>query len=356
MASENRSTNHPLIRQMLRSAHEFEFFQLVDMLQRLNPEAVPIGHQGPTAKEIVRLRPELSLNFPTGDVADMGQIAGTDALPDRYRLTACFLGLYGTVTPLPIHYTEDLLLNDREDETSRAFLDLFHHRLLSLFFRTWTKYRYHMLFQSGGRDAFSGYMLALVGLGTQGLQDRLAVEKVRTIRFAGLMTQQPRSAVGLEGFLRDYFDGLPASIEQCVGRWLSLADDDYNAIGMGNCTLGNDLIVGQRVYDRTGKFCLSVGPVDFETYKRFLPVGDAYKETDQIIRLYLIDWLDYEIEVKLIGEEVPPLLVGEGDKAARLGWTSWVVSRPTDDTSVVFLGDRSKSPSNANAASPEKAA
>jgi len=185
------------------------------------------------------------------------------------------------------------------------------------------------------------------------LESRLAVEEVRTIRYGGLLTQRPRSGVGLEGILRDYFDALPAQIEQCVGRWLSLAQDDYNAVGQANSTLGKDMIIGQQVYDRTGKFRLRIGPVDFETYLQFLPVGEANKETDQIIRLYLVDWLDYEVEVVLSGEEVPLMEIGEGEKAARLGWTSWAVSRPTEDVSVVFLG---KQPEDSQQTAPDEAA
>ncbi|HBD39409.1 MAG TPA: type VI secretion system baseplate subunit TssG, partial [Cupriavidus sp.] len=43
--------------------------------------------------------------------------------------------------------------------------DLFHHRVVTQFYRVARKYRYPMGFLPGGQDEVSRYLLSLLGLG-----------------------------------------------------------------------------------------------------------------------------------------------------------------------------------------------
>lgn len=358
MAGQDRQTDRTLrVRQappieraapadrLLRDGRRFEFFQVLQLLERAagNGVARP-GRRGPAADEAVRLRPHASLAFPPTDVVsieplDAGARVDTPhsaAPPQRLLITASFMGLYGSDSPLPIHYTRELLHDDEDLRRQRDFLDIFNHRILSLYYRAWTKYRYDAQFETGGADEFSAYMLSLVGLGTAGLAETTGLPPVRLIRYAGLMTQRPRSATGLAGVLTDFFDGLPFSVRQCVGRWVEIDATDRNRIGRANAQLGQNFSIGERVYDVAGKFRAEVGPIDLETYERFLPEADAFQRFLRLTRLFSTDRLDFDFQLTLRGDEVPPFRVVGGSSAARLGWTSWVVSRPAADSSVVF--------------------
>lgn len=114
-------------------------------------------------------------------------------------MTTTFLGLYGTTSPLPPFYTEDLIAQEEGEEVVRSFLDLFHHRLLSLFYRSWVKYRYHIQFEPSGEDPFSQRMLAFLGLGAKEVAEKTGLPVSRLLRYAGLFSQRPRSASALEG-------------------------------------------------------------------------------------------------------------------------------------------------------------
>lgn len=59
------------------------------------------------------------------------------------RLEQFFFGLGGPNGPLPLHLTEYMRERQRNhaDPTSKRFLDVFHHRLLSLFYRAWAEAR-----------------------------------------------------------------------------------------------------------------------------------------------------------------------------------------------------------------------
>lgn len=348
--AENR-----VLTRLVERGWEFAFFQAVWLLERAHADRVPVGQRGPAGGEAIRFRPELSLGFPATDVRRVSKCAGPEGA-EFYRVEPTFMGLYGVATPLPLHYAVRILKSvesptggpvgaagaeaeaQREDPGSsrvRDFLDLLHHRLISLFYRAWTKYRYHATFGMPGRDAITPYLLHLIGLHPDWDEALVGVSPVKMIRYAGLLTQHPRSAAGLEGLLRDFFEDVPARLWQAVGRWVSLRETDLCRMGQANSRLGVDLIAGEQVYDLSGSFRVSLGPVDWPTYESFLPDGPRFAQARALARLFCTDPLAFTIEVTLRAGEVPEMqMVSEG--GARLGYTSWVRTADLPETSVVF--------------------
>src|SRR5207244_6114260 len=98
--------------------------------------------------------------------------------------TVPFMGLTGPNGVLPRHYTE-LLMRARdakgpERHVVRDWFDLFNHRLISLFYRAWTKYRFWTAYERGEYaqpepDLFTLSLYSLIGLGSQSLRNRLRV-------------------------------------------------------------------------------------------------------------------------------------------------------------------------------------
>ena len=269
--------------------------------------------------------------FAASDVAKITAVPGPGGLA-RYDVETTFLSVYGAVSPLPTYFTEELL-NQEDDSLQKEFLDLFHHRAISLFYRVWEKYRYTSRFSPDGSDYFSRRFQMLLGV------DRLPaghhVDAVRILGFAGLLTQIPRSAASLRGLLSDYFDGVPVRIDSCVGRWLPIPEDQRNRLALSNSRLGKDLSLGERVYDVSCTFRVAMGPLSLEEYMAFLPCGDKMPELRELTDLMNGDGLDYEVELQLKEEQVPPLqLCGP---TARLGWSSWLGRRDGMDSRIRFL-------------------
>ncbi len=330
--------NHPLLVKLVGHPRQFTFYQAIRILERFGGGA-PLGAAELPRREALRLRAHDSLSFPPWDVEQIEQEENPWLQPEtRYRVTTTFMGLYGPASPLPTIYT-DMLLRQQEEEDDedrarvRAFMDIFNHRFLSFVYRSVNKYRYHLTYEPGARDRFSQFVLGFIGRGTRGMPDDRAVSAERVLRYAGLMTQHPRNASSLAGILRDFF-GVAVRVQQCMGRWLRV--EDQNRLGGAFCQMGEDLIVGTNVYDRTGKIRVSVGPVGFEAFKAFLPAGRLAGQLSELVRLYLVDELEFDLEVWLKGDEVPPLRMGEGEEVAMLGWTSWAITEPGEDRAVVF--------------------
>jgi type VI secretion system protein ImpH len=331
VADQDRGPDHPLIAALLKEGFRFSFFQAVRLLQVATKGSVPVGHQGPLEKEVVRFTPTLDLAFAASDVAKITPKPGADGLP-RYEMSTTFLSIYGAVSPLPTYFTEELLGQD-DESLQKEFLDLFHHRAISLFYRVWEKYRYTARFTPDGSDYFSSRLRMLLGI------DRLPqghhVGPVRMLGLAGLLTQVPRSAASLRCAISDYFEGIPVGVETCVGRWLPIPEDQRNRLALGNTRLGKDLSLGERVYDRSCTFRVSMGPLPLAEYMAFLPCGDKMPELRELTDLMNGDGLDYEVELRLKEEEVPPLQLS--GPTARLGWSSWLGRRDGMDSKIRFL-------------------
>ncbi|MFC1889888.1 type VI secretion system baseplate subunit TssG [Thermodesulfobacteriota bacterium] len=321
MAAETRRPDSPLIPALLREGHRFSFFQAVHLLERYCEDAAPVGFRGPAEKEAIRFRPYEGFEFPKGDITSINEIESEENRR-RYLMTITFLGLYGTVSPLPSFYAEQILRECNEDTSVRDFLDVFHHRILSLFYRCWTKYRYHIEFRPTGNDRTSSRMFSLIGLGDQGLRSALRVPAVRLLRYAGLLTQHPRSAEGLRGLLSDYFSAGTVRVIQCTGRWVRIPKDQRSRLGRGNCTIGADCSLGQRVFDRTGGFRIALGPMGIEDFDRFLPGNRDLDALSELVGLYSTDRLDFDVELKLMGEEIPECRISSVEPVM-LGWTTW---------------------------------
>lgn len=334
MAAEGRWQDHPLSRRLLEEPHRFAFYRIVYLLQSLFPSAAPVGTQGPPEREVLRFRADLSMGFSSSDVTTLTVQEEDGAEIPRFELTTTFMGLYGPASPLPTHFTETLLHEDEGVGFTRAFLDLFHHRMLSLLYRVWEKYRHPIRFRPGGDDPVSRLLLLLAGLSPFREGAAARIPSIRLLAYAGLWTQRTRPASALRGILSDYFPGTEVEIEQFAGRWLDIPGEEQNRLGGRNSRLGTDLTLGSRIFDRGASFRVRLDHLSLADYTAFLPPGDRTAELEEIVDRFNSDGLDYEVKLWLRREEVPPLQL-DGSRP-RLGWTTWLGRKPDTNQSLSY--------------------
>src|SRR5262249_28289625 len=151
----------------------------------------------------------------------------------------------------------------------RDWLDLFNHLFISLFYRAWEKYRFHIPYDRGEpfrseTDTFTLGVRSLMGFGSPGHRDRVRVERAapeadaddlnryrfaepraalagppsplpRTdaralLSFAGFSPQRPRNATTLRPLLADY-SRVGAAAQQSRGQWLAIPEDPQTRLG-----------------------------------------------------------------------------------------------------------------------------
>jgi type VI secretion system protein ImpH len=328
VAGENRVSDRPLAELLAPRARHFSFFQLVRLLELFSKGLVRTGYGGPASAEALRFRPDTALAFPATDVTELELLQPSETTIERSRITTTFLGLYGSSSPLPSFYSEEILWADEDPNRVRDFLDLFHHRLLSLFYRCWSKYRHYVQFEYGKDDPLTPRLLSLIGLGSQLLNQGTGLpEPLRLLHFAGLINQQPHSASALECILSEYFDHLPVEIEQCTGRWVTIQNEQLSRLGEKNCRLGTDCSIGSLVYSRTGNFRIWIGPINYQKYIEFLPDQQNHSLLHSLVNFFTIDQLEFDTAFRVLQPPRLQLLSkARESSSARLGWNSWLFS------------------------------
>jgi type VI secretion system protein ImpH len=306
---------------------DFSFYQAVRLLEQIYGCAEPLGAFSHPSAEPVRLSTHSSLAFPPAEIDSIEE--RTDAPP---RMTVNFFGLVGPMGTLPTRYSE--LVNDRlaaRDSTLRDFLDIFNHRLISLLYRAWEKYRFPVAYGRGGTDPIQGYLLNLIGLGSEGLRDRQPFPDQALIGYEGLLAQFPRSASALCQILRHYFD-IPVELEPFAGGWRPLEPDSRTSLESQRTPseqLGVGFVLGDEVWDQQTVVRLRLGPMPLAQFKGFLPDGDAYESLRCLCRFFCGEDLDVEAQLILLRGDTPRFgLDIDGAQPPRLGWLSWSFSEP----------------------------
>lgn len=328
MAGENRTTPHQLalLRALEAAPYGFGFFQALRQLECAYRERPRLGQTARPTQEPIRLAQQSSLSFAPSTLAAFQP--GAEGVPPR--LSVYFLGLFGPNGPLPLHLSE--YARDRQrnagDPTFARFADIFHHRVLALFYRAWANARPTVSFDRPETDRFGVYLAALFGQGMPAFRARDAMPDLAKLHYAGHLTAQTRHPDGLAAILSDFFR-LPARIEEFVGHWLYLPPESQWRLGASRETgcLGLTTIVGPRIWDRQYKFRIRLGPLAFDEYRRLLPGGDSLPRLVAVVRNYLGDELDWDLNLVLRREETPPIRLGA---QGQLGWTTWLTSRPPD--------------------------
>ena len=310
-----------------REPYTFDFFQALRLLERFSPERKSVGQFVKPQDEVAHFRAHPSLAFPAS------QIQAAEWPEDGpVRMLVNFMGMTGPEGVLPNPFTSLIIERQREGDTSlRDFLDIFNHRIISLFYRAWRKYRIDVACERGERDRFSRQLLSLLGLGTDGMRDRQTVADELLIYYAGLLGQRPRSAQALQQILSDYFD-VPVAIEQFSGGWYRLDRETQCRLSEENTDsgeLGFGAVVGDEMWSQQSRVRIVLGPLSLERYADFLPDGQSFKPLKSWVRFFSNDEWDFELNLVLEREQVPACTLGAGGVSGpQLGWVSWVKSAP----------------------------
>lgn len=314
------------VRLMLeREPYCVQFFQAVRLMERLYPERNPVGLFVAPSTEVVQFSSVPTLAFPASEIQDLH--GGKDG---QAKMFVNFMGLSAAVGALPHAYTEFLLERVRaKDRGPGEFFDIFNHRMVSLFYRAWQKYRFYIAYErtGAGDDVISGRLMDMIGLGTKGLTHRMEIADDACLFYAGLLSQRRPTAQGLKQLLSDYFD-VPVSVEQFTGCWRRLPQNNLTFLrdtGAFCERLGMGTIVGDEAWDQHGTVTIRLGPMSFERYRDFLPGARASVELHAWLRLYSSREFDFVVRLVLERDEVPRIRLGDdGIGASRLGLVSWV--------------------------------
>ena len=361
MATTRRRQSTTVIDQLQQSPYDYEFFQAVRILENavLRDESycasATVGGTTPPSREFLRFTTRTSLSFVS---ADIHRLSAPEDKPNgetaetahrQWEMEVGFSGLVGSQGVVPYYLTETLQRELKAKNSAlRDFLDLFHHRHISLLYRAWKKYQLPVNFelarlrQEREQDLFSQAIASIAGLGTSEMRYRLPVPDDALLGMAAHLGRQQCSAAALTHMIRRYF-GLEVSIDQFQGQWDALPDDVLTRLpcaehpqGVNN-RLGVDSIMGTHCFQAQNKFRVVVAPMNYEDHMAMAPGSHKLEALKSFIQLSAGVEMDFEISVTLFTGQIAPVQLSK-DTANQplLGWNSHMAAQPGDGRPVVI--------------------
>jgi type VI secretion system protein ImpH len=312
--------------------HEHDFFALLRRIEALTPQSPRFGRAARPAQEPLRLGQKAELDFAVAALAGLER--GANGVP---RLGVRFFGLFGPQGPMPLHLTEYVRerLRQRGDPTPERFFDIFHHRLLSLFYRAWAQTQPTAQHDRPNDDRYAAWLGSAIGVaGLAPVGD--ALPPTARLHQAGLLGARSKHPEGLAKLLSRHFK-LPVRIEQHVPHWMRFEADDRSRLGYARnraergatqaAQLGTSAAAGSKVWDRQFKFRIALGPLTLDQYHAFLPGGTAWRPLREWVRQYTGLDLLWDVELCIDRHHMPDARLG---RHVQLGRTAWVGRRVRD--------------------------
>jgi type VI secretion system protein ImpH len=313
MEAAIRSQSHA-VNALLAEPHSFDFFQAVRLIEQQ------------AGMPQFRSKSELGFSPASIDKVSVQQKA--------FTLWVNFMGLTGPSGVLPEHFTELLLERiDQKDYALQDFLDIFNHQLISLFYSSWRNSEIGLSYEQG----LSDQQLALIGSLSgqpQALQSQNGISQEALWYYCGLMSQQARSSEGLRAILADYF-GLPISLEDFTGEWLPVSKKQMTAMGRHKQynRLGQDSLIGSRVWHVQNRFTVNVGPLSYPQFEKLLPNGDWLQAMRKLLQGYV--GMEFHFTIRLLLPlSAAPACQLRHKKSMQLGWNTWLAPRKSHLTQV----------------------
>jgi type VI secretion system protein ImpH len=268
----------------------------------------------------------------------LGHAAGAvvQARPEDGQLTFATFGLIGPGGTLPRHHTATVAAEVRKRSRAlHGFVDMLARRLAGQFVAAGAKYR-----PTRDPEPARRALAAAIGMGTKGLDGRMAIPAEALLYHAGNLASRSRSVDRLRGLLEAETERR-VEIEEFAGGWMRLPGTEQSRLPAGrgapqHCGLGSTAVLGAQVWDAQARFIIRIGPLTRPEFEALLPGQPAHKRVTDLTRLFVGLDTGFAINLVLKAEDVPQASLGGG---ARLGWSSWPATpkaRTADVRDAIF--------------------
>ena len=314
-----------MINELIENAHQLDFYKAVfvieNQLKGAYSEYRHVGYDCHPNMELVQFSSVQKLGFPGNSVSKIESNGYSDNL-HQVKMHISFMGLTGCSGALPQFYTELVLQRIRYKDTAmRDFYDMFNHRLISMYYRAWKKYKQPLSYVKAhiDNDPYTN-ILALLSGGDQ----------LHHLHCSGLFNRKIRNATDLQQLLKYYLD-CDIEINQMVGQWCEIKPKEQTRLASvdsfegQNAQLGIDSMLGKKVWDLGSQVDVIVICNNKYQAKQFLPQGKLYQIATTILKDYLGHAIKYRLQVNTTFEDLT--ISSMSENKIKLGSNSFLAVR-----------------------------
>ncbi len=295
----------------------YGFFMAMRLIECNHADKPRIGKSRRLIDDPIRLVQNVAMSFESATLTEF-----EPAKPEQPgRLAQRFFGLLGPQGPMPLHFTEFVLdrLKHHRDPTFGHFLNIFNHRMLSLFYRAWANNEPTISLDRPEADRFADYVASLQGLGLNSLQNRNEIPDQVKYYFCGHLASSSKTLEGLQAIITTFFE-LPCTINEFIGRWQPVPVQDRFLLGVDPATgsLGSSAVLGEMIWNVDQTLQLRLGPLDHSDYHSFLPGSKRLQLLAEVVHNYIGFEFAWDVLPVLKQSEIPDFRI---NGSSHLGWT-----------------------------------
>lgn len=245
-------------------------------------------------------------------------------------------GMLGANGALPLHLSEAIYEKNlhEKDHTFNDFLDIFHHRLISLFYKAWLSAEPAVMLDNKSNPVFGEHIAGFVGNQLLADDGTEGILKYSQFYYSSLLLNQNMPTHNLVEILGGYFD-IPIQIEENIGEWIYAEAHTTTLSSQFSEPLGAGLLIGTHYFDATQKFQVIIGPVNISKYLDFLKEGRLYDKLIGWIARYTKHSYQFNIKIIINKDDVRPSRL---DTSHPLGRNSWL-GQPKENPHVIINVD-----------------
>jgi type VI secretion system protein ImpH len=220
----------------------------------------------------------------------------------------------------------------KRDHTLADFIDLFHHRALTHFYRAWSQSQSAAGLDRADDETFTPYVSRLAGDEPLQVQGSALAPHARWASIAHRV-RAARNPDGLVSTLAHFF-GVSVQLHEYQLQWMPIEPQDQCLLGQPRASgmLGVGAMIGDVVPDRQSRFRLVIGPLDMQAYLRLTPQGSASGKDlpalVDLVRSFIGFEYVWEVQLLIHRKAAPSAQLGDD---TQLGWSTWMANQ-TDQT------------------------
>lgn len=296
-----------LLEKLISQPQQFNFFQAVRLLH---------SYLNFTQKKIF-FESDPSLRFPVSAISKI-------QINRRINISVTFPGLFGASGFLPHHYTELLIQRIQlKDFALKNFLDIFNHRMISLFYQSHEKYHFYL-----NPKNITHIITCLTGVSKTIFEKNSSLAKENFLFYAAYFSHSKRSAKNLENMLADFFE-ISVAITPFQGKWISLSPSQWSRLSEKSNSwnqLGRNTVIGQKIWDEQSHFKITLGPLALHQFNNFLPHNIFWCKLIELTRRYISASLTFDIQLILNAGEIPDYQLNSANHTT-LGRNLWLKNK-----------------------------
>ena len=297
------------------------FAGLLRFLDANSPQHEPLGYSVSLKQDAFRLGQAPIMHFHASTFTEVVEQPTTG----QYKLINVSWGLFGANGALPLHFTEYAIERKyrHQDVTLSEFCDVFHHRFLSLYYRSWADAQPTVSHDRPEKDVFAKRLAVFAGFDAH---QPPADNANNTHKFlAGLYSMKNRSAGALRQILSEYLQH-QVMINEFEGLWYPLPEEAHCRLSSANSCLGKDAIIGHSTFQRSFNFSIIVGPLQYQEYIALINNKQRLQMVKQLTNRHVGSEFSFTVKLQLAPGQSKAIPLGQSS----LGMNSWL---EPDDTS-----------------------